>query len=117
MLVIMHRNRTSPAGRFGSRPHASWRARVAVLAVLALGFATFAWAAHSHAADGTQGDARDQICALCLHFERLGTTPQVVLLAAMLLVAIASLALTTLPLPVQIAPHAYRARAPPVSLR
>lgn len=102
-------------------PRAPWRAlappMVSALAVLALLFATVAHAGHLHPSDGTPLGAHQELCGLCLHIERLGTPPAVVLLAALLLVAVATLPGSMLPLPSRSAPRAYRARAPPARFR
>lgn len=99
--------------RLRSGLHTRGRRLLAVWAMLALGFAALAHAGHLHRPDGTAGDAHQEICGLCLHFERVGAPPAALMLPAVLLVAIAWLSLAAGSSPIQPAPQGYHARAPP----
>lgn len=89
------------------------RLRIAGVAVAALAFATFAFAAHLHELDVAKGHVPDQVCGLCVHFERLGTTPDPVLLPGVAPLAAAPPTDPRLPAPPEPARAAYRSRAPP----
>jgi hypothetical protein len=89
------------------------RLGIARVAVAALALATFAFAGHLHENDPAKGHAPEQVCGLCLHFERLGTTPESVLLPAVLPVATVVAVDPAQPHPAAQSPAAYRSRAPP----
>jgi hypothetical protein len=86
---------------------------VAAGAVVALAFASFAFSAHLHEFPAGKTDVADQICGLCLHFERFGTTPEPVLAPAatpLVFTAPAAPASLTFAEPTC---SPYRSRAPP----
>lgn len=79
----------------------------------ALAFATFAFAAHLHEIDAAKGHLPDQVCGLCVHVDRFGTTPDAALLPVLAPVVAAVPTDLALPAPPQPALPAYRSRAPP----
>ncbi|MCK6370867.1 MAG: hypothetical protein L6Q83_05970 [Gammaproteobacteria bacterium] len=88
------------------------RLRIAAAAVTALALATLAFASHVHAPDqATHGV--EASCALCLHIERLGTTPEPSL--AIVFAAGAGAPPSAVPhmRPGGAVVRAYRSRAPP----
>lgn len=88
------------------------RLRIAAASVAALVLATLAFASHLHAPDEAH-QADDAPCALCLHFERLGTTPEAVPVVARAPAADSTPPAPPAALPARRAVHAYRSRAPP----
>lgn len=83
-------------------------------AVAALVFAMLAFASHLHLPDEATGTA-NEICALCLHFERFGTTPD--LLPRIALAPAVDALPAEFPAAVSDRPvlRAYRSRAPPAA--
>jgi len=88
------------------------RLRIAAVSVAALVLATLAFASHLHEPDEVH-QADDTPCALCLHFERLGTTPEAHPAVAQAPVADATAPAAPTALPGRMSVRAYRSRAPP----
>ena len=62
--------------RIRTRRLLSFRRRVTAVTLVALFATTLAFAAHLHKDAAGNLSGSDQLCALCLHFARLGTTPE-----------------------------------------
>ena len=89
-----------------------WRERIALMAVIAFLLAGMGYVSHVDKPQIAGSSAADNICAFCLHFERIGGTPETTVHVANSLPDAAPV------LPPQAAPPespalAYFARGPP----
>lgn len=110
LLPVTIRSMNIPTWLRGGMRRA-WRERVALLVLLAIGHAGYAFAAHAHPLDG-ESSSPPEICGICLHAERLGATPDVPIAAAITASA-TPYADVALPELASAPRHAYRSRAPP----